>query len=118
MSEREDDPTRFATLANPQDHLVPRLDIVGLTLDERIAPLVPDLRIATGVVVAATTSDVVPGSDSQLQAGDLIHAINGTPVRTLAELRTALDALKVGDPAVVQIERDAELQYVALRLEK
>ena len=74
--------------------------------------------MATGVIVAGTSGDQVPGSDGQLAIGDIVHAVNGRAVRTLPELRAAVDALKAGDAMVLQIERDAELMYVALRLER
>jgi S1-C subfamily serine protease len=83
-----------------------------------IASLLPDLRVASGVVVAGASGDVVPGSDGQLEPGDVIHAVNGRPVRTLAELRAAVEAMKPGDAVVLQVERDAELLYVTLRIEK
>ena len=118
VAERDDDPGRFAALARPEEHLVQRLGVLGLTMTPELAALVPDFRVATGVIVAGTSGDVVPGSDGQLAIGDIIHAVNGQAIRTLPELRTAVDALKTGDSLVLQIERDAELMYVALRLER
>jgi serine protease Do len=118
VAEREDDPSRFTTLARPEEHLVRRLGILGLTMTPELAALVPDFRVATGVIVAGTSGDQIPGSDGQLAIGDIVHAVNGTAVRTLPELKAAVDALKAGDSLVLQIERDAELMYVALRLEK
>jgi serine protease Do len=117
VTEREDDPTRFATLARPDEHLVPRLGVLGLSLGPQLADMLPDIRIRSGVVVAGTSGEQVPGSDGRLQPGDVIHSVNGKAIRNLPELRAAVDALKRGDAMVLQIERDGELQYVALRAE-
>jgi serine protease Do len=117
VTEREDDPTRFAMLARPDEHLVPRLGVLGLSLGPSLADMLPDIRIRSGVVVAGTSGEQVPGSDGRLQPGDVIHALNGKVIRNLPELRAAIDALKRGDAMVLQIERDGELQYVALRVE-
>lgn len=118
VAERDDDPGRFIALARPEDHLVPRLGVLGLSMTPALASLLPDLRVASGVVVAGASGDAVPGSDGQLAPGDVVHAVNGTAVRTLAELRAAVDGLKAGDAIVLQVERDAELLYVTLRIEK
>jgi serine protease Do len=115
--ERDDDPGRFASLATAEQHLVQRLGILGLTIDESLARLLPDLREPTGVIVAAASGDRPPGSDGPLMAGDVIHAVNRAPVRSLQALRAAVEALKPGEPAVLQIERDGELQFVVFRME-
>ena len=116
--EREDDPYRFTALARPEDHLIPRLGVLGLTMTPDLAALLPDLRVASGVVVAGASGLGVPGSDGQLEVGDVIHAVNGRAVGTLPDLRAEVDALKIGDAVVLQVERDAELVYVTLRIEK
>ena len=59
----------------------------GRTSD--LAALLPDLRVASGVVVAGASGEAVPGSDGQLNAGDVIHAVNGRAVRSLPDLRAA-----------------------------
>jgi serine protease Do len=117
VTEREDDPSRFAALARPDEHLIPRLGVLGLTLTPDLANLLPDIRVRSGVVVAGASGEQVPGSDGRLQPGDVIHAVNGSVVRNLQELRTAVGAVKRGDALVLQIERDSELQYVAVRVE-
>ncbi len=69
------------------------------------------------MVIAATTSDMPPTWEGELEPGDVIHAVNRTTVRNLDALRLTIDALKPGDPLVLQIERDGELMYVAGRAE-
>jgi S1-C subfamily serine protease len=39
-------------------------------------------------------------------------------VTSVEELRTAIARLKAGDAVVMQVEREGELIYIALRLEK
>jgi serine protease Do len=117
ITEREDDPARFAALARPEDHLIARLGVLGLTITPDLANLLPDIRVRSGVVVAGASGEQVPGADGRLQPGDVIHAVNGRVVRNLQELRAAVEALERGDALALQIERDGELQYVAVRVE-
>lgn len=64
------------------------------------------------MVVAAGAS-----SGGQLHGGDVIYAVNGVPTATVVALRTALDDLKAGDPAVIQVERDGRLMFITVELE-
>lgn len=115
--ERSDDPNRFAALVSPERHQIKALGVLGLDVDRGVARLLPNLRSPTGVVIAATTSDMPPAWEGELVPGDVIHAVNRTTIRNLDALRLAIDALKPGDPLVLQIERDGELMYVAGRAE-
>ncbi|HYM12866.1 MAG TPA: trypsin-like peptidase domain-containing protein, partial [Bryobacterales bacterium] len=114
--ERRNDPQRFADLVNPEDNLLPKLGILGIEIDRKIAALLPDLRIDSGIVVAARAA-VSPYLGRELQAGDVIHGVNGVPVKSIAGLKTALDNVKPGAPLVLQIERDGRLMFVTLELE-
>jgi len=62
----------------------------------------------------AGATDVREGG---LMPGDVIHAVNRTPVPGLPELRAALDALKAGESVVLQIERLGRLMYLAFTIE-
>jgi serine protease Do len=55
--------------------------------------------------------------DTGLQAGDVIHQLNTTPIDSVATLRNAIGALKTGDPVVLQVERDDGLSYVSFEME-
>ena len=57
------------------------------------------------------------GPDSGLNAGDIIHSVNRTPVTTVDSLRDAMSKLKSGDPVALQIEREGQLRYLAFDLE-
>ena len=47
----------------------------------------------------------------------MIYELNRTPVVSIKALRDELDALKSGDDAVLQIQRDNKLMYITLELE-
>jgi S1-C subfamily serine protease len=55
--------------------------------------------------------------DTGLQAGDVIHEINGNFVISVEALRSAVEHLKPGDPVALLIERGGKLQYVAFEME-
>ncbi|HEV2732244.1 MAG TPA: PDZ domain-containing protein, partial [Terriglobales bacterium] len=61
-----------------------------------------------------------PGPDSETRgfhAGDIIHALNDTPIESVEQLRSALHQLTSGDAVVLQVERQGKLQYVAFDME-
>lgn len=96
----------------------------GAPLGLSVQPLTPaiarSIRVdpsIQGVVVAA----VDPASDAGqkgLQRGDVIRAINGTPVRTAAEMAAAVaQARSAGRPSVLaQVTRASRTSFVAIRI--
>jgi serine protease Do len=111
-----DDPTRFADLVNPEDNLIPRLGILGIGIDKKLAAMLPDLRNSYGVVVAAgSATDLSSGTG--LNPGDVIYSVNGTPVATVPALKSKLDEYKAGEPVVMQVERSGVLLFVTIELE-
>jgi serine protease Do len=113
--EREDDPQRFADMVKPEENIIARLGILGIDINQKTAQMLPDLRKKYGVVVAARAA----GSTytTTLDPGDVIYAVNGGVVTSVAALRQALDKLKPTDPTVLQIERDGRLMYLEMELE-
>lgn len=109
------DVDRLAGLADPVKNMVSKLGIVGVEINSRIAPSLPGLRITSGVIVAAKAAE--SNSDVSLAAGDVIHAINGAPVETIAGLRSALDGMSPATPVVLQIERDGKLMFIAFKID-
>jgi serine protease Do len=109
------DVDRLADLADPNKGLVSKLGIVGVEIDPKLAATLPGLRVSSGVIVAAKAAD--PSIDSSLAAGDVIHAINGVEVETVADLRSALDRLASNTSAVLQIERNGRLMFVSFELD-
>ncbi len=117
VMERNDDPERFADMVTGPDNMVSRLGIVGVTInDELRGALGDDLRIPSGVVVAARTpTSALLGEGPE--PGDVIHAINGTPIKDLKQLKAALRGLKPGDAIVLQVERSGLFSYLVLEAE-
>ena len=116
IAKRENDPLRFADLVDPLKNLVPKLGILGIGIDQKLAALLPDLRNSYGVVVAARAGDSAYGGDT-LSLGDVIYSVNTVAVTSVDALNQAIDALKDDQPLVLQVERDGRLMYVSLEIE-
>ena len=112
--ERAVGPQRFGDLLGEQDHPLPRLGVLAVTVDDRISALLPTPRISGGVLVAARVADVRPPLGDPLVAGDIIHAINGTGIQDLAALRSSLESLSSDSPIVLQVERSGTLHFVTI----
>ncbi|HEV3331647.1 MAG TPA: trypsin-like peptidase domain-containing protein [Bryobacteraceae bacterium] len=116
VTQREDDPQRFADMVDPAKNVVLKLGILGIAIDARIAEMLPDLRNSYGVVVAARGGDS-PYTGDSLQLGDVIYSVNTEPVSSVEALRAFVDALKDTEPLVLQVERNGRLQYITMTIE-
>jgi serine protease Do len=116
IRERDNDPERFADMATSEDNLIPSLGILGVTIDKKLAQLLPDLRTPSGVVVAALSPDA-SDNGTGLEAGDVIHAMNGKPIDGMESLREKLKEFSSGDSVVLQIERDDRFMFLTVELE-
>src|SRR5262249_41787071 len=105
VTEREDDPQRFADMVDPTKSVVAKLGILGIDIDAKVADMLPELRKKYGVVVAARSGDSPYVGDS-LQLGDVIFSVNNEPVTNVEALRKILDTFKDTDPLLLQIHRD------------
>jgi serine protease Do len=114
--EVQDSMDRLADSLDPVKGLISQLGIIGVQIDTKIAEMVPDLRMGSGVIVAARTNFAAT-VDSGLETGDVIHALNGTDIISLDALNTGIKGIKPGDPVVLQIERDGKLQFLAFEME-
>jgi len=114
--ERADDSNRFADLVDPQQNIVPKLGILGVEITAKLSDMLPELRKQYGVVVAVRSPDP-PYSGGSLQLGDVIYEVNRTPVATVKALRDKLDAMKSGDTAVIEVQRNGKLMYIVIELE-
>ena len=103
--------------ADPHDNLVGRLGILALNLDAEIARMLPLSRVISGVVVVSTVAGAIDAREGGLAAGDVIIAVNLTPVGRLSDLRRMMDSFKTGDPVVLQLQRSGELMYLAFTVE-
>ena len=81
MTERNDEFDLSAT-ADPREHLVSRLGILGVSLNPQIADALSVQRVNSGIVVASTVQNAIDARDGGLAAGDVIYAINRTPVQS------------------------------------
>jgi serine protease Do len=116
VAERPDDPQRFADMVTGPGNVVNRLGIVCITINDDLRKLLPDLRIPSGVIVAART----PASSllgEGPEPGDVIHSVNTSPVTDIAGLKKALEGIGSGDAIVLQIERDGALSYLVMESE-
>jgi serine protease Do len=117
VSDDMNDPDRFAGMVRPEDNLIEPLGILAIELDMRVKILLPGLRTREGAVVAARSLESPMIESLGLLPGDVIFALNRTPVTSLSDLRAAAGQLLPGDTVVFHIERQRQLMYVALRIE-
>ena len=102
--------------ADADKGLIAELGIIGTDLTPEVAALLTQPRISSGVVVAATTSDH-RAEEVGLQFGDIIHALNTARITDLSGLHSALETLKAGDPAALQVERNGRLRFLTFEVE-
>jgi serine protease Do len=117
VAERPDDSGRLSELITQQS-AVPALGILALDLSPRVAALLPPLRRDQGVVVATVSAAAPYSQQGRLQAGDVIYSLNGRSTGKIADLNSATAALEPGTPAVLQLERQGTLMYLAFRAER
>jgi serine protease Do len=117
MTERHDPFAGLSHSTDARQNVVPRLGILALTLDRRIAQMLPVVRVRAGVVVASTVASGLDARDGGLAAGDVVYAVNRRPVADLVELRAAMDTFKPGDPVVLHLERRGQLMFLAFTAE-
>lgn len=91
--------------------MVLELGVVATELDDTTAVLA-DERLAAGVLVTAVAPRE-PGVEDGLEVGDVVVGANGSRVRTIAELRAALQPVPAGGAVVMQAYRRGALRFVA-----
>ena len=112
LAERPHKVDSLVDSVDPVKDLESHLGILGVELNPDLAHSLPDLRIPSGIIVAAKTLGNGTG-EVPLQTGDVIHGLNGTTVTSMADLREGLAKLAPGDAAVLWIERYGQLIYVS-----
>jgi serine protease Do len=112
--ERRDAADRFRALVTPEHNLVSRLGVLGLDLTPDLARMIPGIRDPHGVVVAGVALDA--GSAGPLP-GDVIYAVNGGQVRSIADLRRAIAPVASDSTVVLQVGRQGQLRFLAVTLE-
>src|SRR6266851_3890057 len=114
--EKHDQMDLLMDATDPEKSLVPRLGVLVVDITDQIRFAIGTVRIAGGVVVVGRAANLIV-SDSGLQTGDIIHALNTKLIDSVETLRRAVRALKSGDAVVLQIERDGGLQYLPFEME-
>jgi serine protease Do len=111
VTERVRDPESILDPTQSETNIIPKLGIVGIPITDSVAQLIPPTRSPGGILVTALTA----GGNATLiglQPGDVLHYFNRTALDSLETLRRLLSELKPGDPVVLRIERDGQLNYV------
>ncbi|HEY7170383.1 MAG TPA: trypsin-like peptidase domain-containing protein [Vicinamibacterales bacterium] len=117
--ERIDHSEQLADLVHPETNQVHQLGIVAAPIDDRLHGMLAELRIPSGVLVAARAQEPL-AADVSLAVGDVIHSVNGVAVSSIEELREDLEVLAAAhqhSAVVLQIEREGKLSYVAFELD-
>jgi len=114
--EHRDQMDQLFDAANAETSLVPRLGILAIDLTSDVRSQIGSLRIPSGVIVLGRAADLIL-PDTGLQTGDVIHAVNTTPIPSMEALRAAVQSLKTGDPVVIQVERSDGLTYLSFEME-
>ncbi len=116
VSERPNDPDRFAALANQSVGTIPQLGIMALEMDAKVKELVGTTRRPRGILVANLLANAGRPA-GLLEIGDIIYSVNRKDVRTLQEIKAVLAQLQPGDVVVLQVERDSKLRYVEIAVD-
>ncbi len=114
--EAKDPMDALSELASTDDNVVPRLGILGLTLDDQLKSMLGSLRIDSGVVVVARVAEF-RSATTGLQTGDVIHSVNQSSVDSVSGLRQALRQIKPHEAVVLQLERSGGLLWIAFDME-
>ena len=117
VAERANDTGQLEALIGAQQVIRP-LGIVALDLTPAVKTLLPPLRRENGAVVARVTTDTPYSQQGRLEPGDVIYALNGRGVRGVDELKAVTAQLKPSTAAVLLIERESTLMYLAFRVER
>ena len=115
LQEVASDPQNLQDLAPPEQNSIAEFGILGLSVDEKLAAMVPPLRMPSGVLVVARIRARGDFAGDDFVTGDVIHAINGAAIRDIPSLKQALQSLTSNTQAlVVQVERLGRLKFVVL----
>jgi serine protease Do len=114
--EHRDQMDQLLDQLNTQDALIQRLGVLAVTITADLRAQVGSLRIPSGVIVVGRAADLIL-PDTGLEAGDVIHKLNETAIDSMDTLRAALNALKTGDAAAMQVERSGGLMYLSFEVE-
>jgi serine protease Do len=115
VGERDDDPMRFAEMVTREQHLIARLGVLALTLTEALRDEIGAGANVTGALVAARASETA--GEYGIMPGDLVVAVNRTPVRGLDDFRQLIAVLPPNAPCALQVLRQGQFIYLAFEIE-
>jgi serine protease Do len=116
VAERADPLARLPP-PDPRQQEIAALGILGVTVDADVLKALPWARVRSGVVVITTVQGALDSREGGLAMGDVIHAVNRTPVKSIDELREAMNGRQAGDAVVLHLDRRGQLMYLAFTVE-
>jgi|LakMenEpi03Aug12_release.lakeMendotaPanAssembly.Ray.scaffolds.fasta_scaffold44641_1 serine protease Do len=116
VDERGDDPLRFATLVTREQHLVARLGVLAITLDDTLRGELGLGASDAGALVAARAGE--EAVEYGIQPGDLIVAVNRGRVSSLTDLRQAVTTLPARAACALQVLRQGQYFFLAFEFEE
>ena len=115
VGERDDDPLRFAEMVTRDQHLVPRLGVLVLTLTDALRAAIGAGANVTGALVAARATE--SASEYGILPGDLVVSVNRTAVKGLDDFRQLIAKLPQNTPCALQVLRQGQFMFLAFELE-
>jgi serine protease Do len=115
VGERDDDPMRFADMVTREDHLIPRLGVLALTLTDALRQ---ELGVGVGLagaLVAARATETA--GEYGIVPGDLVVSVNKTTVKGLDDFRQIIAKLPANAPCALQVLRQGQFLFLAFELD-
>jgi serine protease Do len=113
---KSEDPDPLQEAFDAERHLLKILNIVAVDLDNRVAESIPGIRQRSGILVTGRCANR-EGIETSLKVGDVIHAINGKSVSSVAEIRGVLAKVPFGSAVVLRVEREKRFLYLVSEAE-
>jgi serine protease Do len=112
VTRRPRDPDSVLDPSHLSDNIIPRLGIIVVPLTGEVARLIPQTRMAHGLLIVALTAE---GKATALdfEVGDVLYTINRKQIDSVQTLRDFIAHLPENAPVAMQLERDGKLQYLA-----
>ena len=114
VAERQDDPLRFAEMVSRDQHLIPRLGVLALTLTDTLREAIGAGANVTGALVAARAGE--RAAEYGIQPGDLVVSVNRVAVKELDDFRQTIARLPANTPCALQVLRQSQFLFLAFEL--
>ena len=117
VAERRSDTAGLADLVGPRQAIA-NLGITAVDLSPAVAQMLPELRRTRGAVIARVAPDAPFSQQGKLSVGDVVYELSGKTVETATDLKQLAGTLKRSSAAVLLVEREGVLLYLAFRIER